>query len=166
MIEENIRDTNPLPYSDDTIYNFIDPRNVRYQHQLDIMLKMEQEGKDPLDPSVIDQDILFFTDFWYVSRNRFPYEEIEHQFLIIARNPIYNIENMSKEMWKELNYIRNKLISEYSIPGGALCFHFGETLFSGASLKRLHAHLIVPKETHKVKFTVGGNLVKKKTLLP
>lgn len=164
--EENISRDEILKYDELPQYNFIDPRNVRYQKQLDIMMQLENSGKDPLDPNIIDQEILFYTKFWYVSRNKFPYEEIEHQFLIISLNPIYKIDNMPVEMWEELKNIWDKLIVEYGIPGGALCYRFGDTLFSGASLKRLHAHLIVPKEACKSKFTVGGNKSRKKKLLP
>ncbi len=138
-------------------FKFIDPKNVRHKSQLDIMLQMEANGKDPLDPEIIDQEILFQTDFWYVSSNRFPYAEIENHFLIASRNPIYKVEDMSKEMWIDLKNVWVKLISEYNIPGGALCYRFGETTYSGASLTRLHSHLIMPKKGYKSKFTIGGN---------
>lgn len=146
-------------------YKYICPPNVRHQSQLDIMMQMESNGKDPLDPEVIEQDILFVTDYWYVSCNRFPYKEIEHHFMIASRNPIYKIEDMSKEMWIDLKNIWIKLASEYSIPGGALCYRFGEPSFSGASLTRLHAHLMMPKKGNKTKFTIGGNDTLKKELV-
>ena len=143
-------------------FKYIDPRNVRSQKQLDIMLEREANNEDPFDPLIIDQDILFTTDYWYVSQNRFPYEDIEYQILIISKYPIYTIDEMSSEMWQDLRNIMNALRKEYEIPGGALCYRFGDTLYSGASLKRLHAHLIVPKKDKKTKFTVGGNPVMKK----
>lgn len=145
-------------------FKYIDPRNVRYQKQLDIMLDREAKDEDPFDPEIIDQDILFTRNHWYVSQNRFPYDAIEYQILIIAKNPIYKIDEMSKEMWEELKEIMDYLREEFKIPGGALCYRFGDTQYSGASLKRLHAHLIVPKKEMKTKFTIGGNAVMKKEL--
>lgn len=141
----------------ESLYRFIDPRNAREGKQLDIMIQMETEGKDPLDPDFIQQEILFQTDFWHVSANRFPYNEVEHHFLIASRNPIYKIEDMSTEMWIDLKNIWGKLILEYNIPGGALCYRFGQTLYSGASLTRLHCHLIMPKRGYKTRASIGCN---------
>lgn len=138
-------------------YQFIDPRNAREGEQLNIMMQLEAEDKDPLDPGIIQQEILFKTDYWYVSENRFPYDEVEHHFLIASSNPVYKIEDMSKEMWLDLKNVWDKLILQYNIPGGALCYRFGDTLYSGASLTRLHAHLIMPKRGYKTKASIGSN---------
>lgn len=142
-------------------YKYIYPPNAKTQEQLDIMVNLEKEGKDPLDINNIDQIILFKTNYWYVSENRFPYKEVKKQFLIVALNEIYNIKDMSPEMWLDLKNIWDRLVLEYNLDGGALCFRFGNPAISSASLKRLHAHLIAPKEfdgeRHKVTFPIGGH---------
>ena len=68
-------------------------------------------------------------------------------------------------MWIDLNEVQLKLIADYNIPGGALCFRFGDCGYSGASLKRVHAHLIQTKLEQKTKFTVGGHKELKKSLV-
>lgn len=146
-------------------YKYVYPPNAREQKQLDIMIEQEENGIDPFDPEVIEQDILFSTNNWYVTKNRFPYDGIEHQFLVIAYNPIYSVEEINSVMWSELNDIWKKLMVDYNLPGGALCFRFGDPSLSGASLKRLHAHFIVPKDNSKAKFTIGGKKVLKKGLV-
>jgi len=138
--------------------------NARNQEQLDIMIDKDSKGIDPLAPDVIDQEIVFTTDYWCVSKNRFPYEGIENQFLISSISPIYKVEDINKEGWADLNNIWLRLKEEYNLLGGAMCFRFGDPSLSGASLKRLHAHIIVPKEDVKTKFTIGGNKVLKKGL--
>lgn len=147
-----------------TDYKYIYPPNARKQKQLDIMMSLEMNGKDPLAPDIIEQEILFTTDYWYISENRFPYEGVEHQFLIASRYPVYKIQDMSQEMWNDLENIWLALTNEFSIPGGALCFRFGDPSLSGASLTRLHAHLIMPKQEEKTKFTIGGHKTLKKGL--
>lgn len=137
-------------------YKYIYPPNARKQEQLDIMINMENDGKDPLNPQYINQEILFMTNYWFVSQNRFPYDDVEAQFLIVSRYPIYRKEDMNDSMWIDLQNIWNELTKGYNLPGGALCFRFGEPAYSGASLKRLHCHLIIPKENLKTKFTIGG----------
>ncbi len=138
-------------------YKFIYPPNARKQEQLDIMIDRESKGEDPLDPSLIDQEILETTKYWYISKNRFPYEGVEKQFLVVAKDGIYNINDMPKEMELEAFDIWKKLNVEYNLPGGALCFRYGDPSRSGASLKRLHFHVIVPEEEKKTKFSIGGH---------
>ena len=163
-IKEDVSSIEESVEEDYSSYKYIYPPNSRKQEQLDIMTNFEKNDKDPLDPDLIEQDILFFTKYWYISENRFPYENVERQFLIASRYPVYNIEDMSEEMWDDLNKVWLKLVSEYGLDGGALCFRFGDPSLSGASLKRLHAHLIMPKVEEKAKFTVGGHKTLKKGL--
>ena len=137
-------------------YKYIYPPNAREQEQLDIMLDMEAQDKDPMAPEYIDQEILFQTEYWHVSDNRFPYEGAEKQFLIVAMGPVYRFEEVSPEMWADLREIWRRLISEYHLVGGGLVFRFGDFSRSGASLTRVHCHIIQPKEGEKVRPGIGG----------
>lgn len=144
-------------------YKYIYPPNARKQEQLDIMMDMESHDRDPLDPNYIEQDILFTTTYWYISKNRFPHQGTGEQYLIVAKDPEYDIKEMSSEMWLELKAIWLTLTEKYNIPGGALCFRFGDQELSGASLKRLHAHLVMPTD-EKVRFPIGGHKTLQKGL--
>lgn len=137
-------------------YKYIYPPNAREQEQLDIMLRMEAEDKDPMAPEYIDQEILFQTDHWHVSKNRFPYEGAELQFLIVAMAPVYHMEDVTPEMWLDLQQIWRKLVDEYHLEGGAFVMRFGNPARSGASLTRVHCHLIMPELGAKVKPSIGG----------
>ena len=146
-------------------YKYIYPPNVRHQDQLDIMIDNDYNDIDPLDPNVLANEVLFRTKYWNVTKNKFPYEGAELHFLIVAMDPIYNVEDMPKEMMEDIQNVWIKLMTDYDIPGGALCFRFGDCSLSGASLKRLHFHLIKSKENDKSKFTIGGNKILKKSLV-
>lgn len=148
-----------------TTFNYIYPPNARTQEQLDIMINQEFNNLDPLDPEVIDQEILFSTNYWYISKNWFPYERAEEQFLIASLHPIYRIEDMSPEMWLDLQSIWITLKEEFNISGGGLGFRFGDSALSGASLTRLHCHIIMPKEEAKTKFSIGGRRELKRGLV-
>ena len=145
-------------------YKYIYPNNARNQEQLDIMLNMEAADKDPMAPEYIDQKILFTTDFWHISENRFPYENAEKQFLIVAKNPVYQMADISPAMWVDLQQIWQKLAHDYQLDGGAICMRFGNPAKSGATLTRVHAHIIMPELNQKVKFTVGGRTTLKEGL--
>lgn len=138
-------------------YKYIYPANAREQEQLDIMLRMEAEDKDPMAPEYIEQEILFMTDYWHVSRNRFPYKGAKSHFLIVARGPVYEVAEISPEMWLDLQEIWKRLMEEYNLDGGGLCMRFGNPARSGASLTRLHAHIIMPETDEKVRFGIGGH---------
>ncbi len=145
-------------------YKYIYPPNARKQEQLDIMIKKEAEGIDPLGIEHIDQEILYVTNYWYVTKNKFPYLGAELQFLIISKYGIYDIKDITEQMWAELKEISLNLIEEYQINGGAISMRFGDPSFSGATLKRLHVHIIMPKEEEKVRFGIGGHKELKKGL--
>lgn len=140
-------------------YKYIYPPNARHQEQLDIMLKMEADDKDPMAEENVDQEAqptLFRTDYWFVSENRYPYDGAEQQFLIVATGPVYTIEEISPAMWLDLQQIWQRLVKEYNVAGGGICMRFGDPAKSGASLTRLHAHIIMPQAGAKVRFPIGG----------
>lgn len=137
-------------------YKYIYPPNAREQEQLDIMLEMEDQDKDPMAPEYIDQEILFMTDFWHVSRNRFPYKGAADQFLIVAKDGVYDMNDISPEMWLDLQKIWQKIVHDYKLDGGGICMRFGDPAKSGASLTRVHCHIIMPEKDEKVRFGIGG----------
>ena len=146
-------------------YKYIYPPNTRKQEQLDIMMDNEYSNVDPLDPNILANEVVFTTEWWNVTKNKFPYEGAEYHFLLSSMKPVYSIEEMPQEMWEDLKEIWVKLMVEYNIEGGALNFRFGDCGLSGASLKRLHAHIIKPFEEEKVKFPIGGHKMLKKGLV-
>ncbi len=139
--------------------------NARDQEQLDLMVSFEDKNQDPIDPSILDQEVLYTGNHWVATVNRFPYENAEQHFMIVAKNPVYKLEDMSEEMQLELYQIWIYLKKTRKIPGGALCFRFGNGLYSGASQTRLHAQLIQPQQGQKVAFKIGGKRVLKPGLV-
>ena len=139
--------------------------NARDQEQLDLMVSFEDKNQDPIDPSILDQEVLYTGNHWVATVNRFPYENAEQHFMIVAKNPVYKLEDMSEEMQLELYQIWLYLKKTCKIPGGALCFRFGNGLYSGASQTRLHAQLIQPQQGQKVAFKIGGKRVLKPGLV-
>lgn len=140
-------------------FRFIYPPNARDQEQLDIMMRMEAAGKDPMALENVDQEaqkILFQTEYWHVSENRYPRAGSKISFLVVAMGPVYEIEDISPEMWVDLQKIWQRLVKEYGITGGGICMRFGDPAKSGASLTRLHAHIIMPEDGEKVRFPIGG----------
>ncbi len=76
--------------------------------------------------------------------------------MIVAVGPVYKIEDISPEMWLDLQQIWQRLVKEYDVTGGGICVRFGDPAKSGASLTRLHVHIIMPQDGEKVRFPIGG----------
>jgi len=150
-------------------YKYIYPPNARYQEQLDIMVTREENDQDPLDEDIIDQPIVYIGDHWYISENRFPHTGNGKQILIIARDPVYSEKDLTDEMWIDLKKTWLIANEKYSISGGGFCLRFGDPALSGASLKRLHIHIIQPSinlgQVEKQRFSIGGRTELKEGLV-
>ncbi len=80
--------------------------------------------------------------FWWVTDSRYPYSPVHHHCLIIHKEHITHIDELSSEAWSELNEILKQETQVRKIAGGTLMLRFGETCFTGASVSHLHAHLV------------------------
>lgn len=145
-------------------FKYIYPPNARHQQQLDIMMRLEGSNEDPLDIKNINQEVIINSEYWYVTRNKFPYEGAERHFLVVANKPIYCLEDMPTEMCVDFQVILQTLIEQYNLSGGGVCMRYGDPALSGASLSRIHCHVIMPREEEKVRFPVGGHRKLKKGL--
>ena len=95
------------------------------------------------------QKVILSTFNWYVFENDKPKENLEKQFIIVCRSPIFKIEDMNREMWDELQGIWIHIVQKYQIPSGALYFEFAKPSISKSSPVRLHAHLVMLKNIEK-----------------
>ena len=80
--------------------------------------------------------------FWTITDNMYPYKPSKHHRLIIHREHIAHIDQVSPPAWHELMEIFIKEVAERKITGGTLIMRFGDTKFTGASVSHLHAHIV------------------------
>ena len=80
--------------------------------------------------------------FWLVTESMYPYKPTRKHFLLIHREHIAHIQEISAEAWVELQEIIKDLTLSNDITGGSLMLRFGDTKFTGASVTHLHAHII------------------------
>lgn len=86
--------------------------------------------------------------FWKVTDNMWPYKATKHHILFILKDHLTEFSELSAEAWAELGELYKKEITARDIGGGTLMFRFGDTLYTGASVRHLHAHLIQSDPTH------------------
>jgi hypothetical protein len=132
--------------------SFTDPQNARFAEQRKVMEESEKSGECPFCWNYLEryhlEPILKKGQFWLVTANHWPYEFTRHQFLLIYRDHAENIIEIDAAAGAELLELTTWLIKEYNIKGGGLSMRFGETQFSAASVKHLHAQLIEPDANH------------------
>lgn len=133
----------------------VDPRNARAEGYKKIMSEITADGSCPLCPPMKwhPNPILQEHDKgkWIITANSHPYEHATHHLLIIPRRHIELLLGLSARDIKSIFALANWATKEFNIKGGGLTMRFGETLYTGATIKHIHAHLIVP--------TVEGNQV-------
>jgi len=139
---------------------YVDINNARSEKYAQQLQQIIDNGDDPFSMEYIQKyhpkPILKIGKYWYVTEIQDPYENAKQHFLIISNTFVETFKDMSDEAFSELRKLNEEVCEEYGITGGALCMRFGETSITGATVKRLHAHLIATDiEKGTVKFPVG-----------
>jgi diadenosine tetraphosphate (Ap4A) HIT family hydrolase len=142
----------------------VDIDNARNEEQTNVMRQIIAAGDDPFSAENLEKyhkkPILIDAMFWKVTENQWPYPNIAHHFLLIHKENVSSLEEVSGEAFKELLLLSQQLIMEFNIPGGALAMRFGETNRSGATVVHFHAQLICPKEGEQSIFYIGSQKTK------
>ncbi len=103
--------------------------------------------------------ILIKTKHWLVTENAWPYEGTKHHFVFIVRHHIEGAEHLTPLMWADLGAAFKKLIKKTKISGGSFVMRNGKMEYTGASVRHLHAQLIVgvqrSKQTEPLKALIG-----------
>ncbi len=98
---------------------------------------------------------------WFITKSSWPYKNTKFHFIILTLKHKENFGELSQQDWKQIISLAKWAISKFEIKGGGLAMRFGETVYTGATVCHLHAHLIVPqlkpdKRTAKtVMFPIG-----------
>lgn len=126
---------------------YVDLENVRHEHQKAIYKKIENEGIDPFSLTHFQKNhphpILFENTSWFVTQNAFPYENTSFHILLVHKEFITSIEEISNSAWLDLQESINYCIKKFSLTSGGFFMRFGDTSKTGSSVTHLHAHIIV-----------------------
>lgn len=87
--------------------------------------------------------------YWLITDNMYPYEGAKHHALLIHKNHITSLAEISPEGWAEFKSFIDWFAAERNIPGGALLLRFGDTAYTGASVSHLHANFVSPDGENK-----------------
>lgn len=107
---------------------------------------IKEQGVCPFCPDHLHEfhkkPILEETEHWVATENMYPYEGAREHLLVIHKNHIETLGEMSVNAWQELQMVITGITRAREIDGATMVFRFGDTRFTGASVSHLHAQLV------------------------
>jgi ATP adenylyltransferase len=151
---------------------FVDLDNARVQEQRQVMQQIIDADHCPFCLENLEEyhkvPILKMGQYWFVTHNQWPYQHTKIHLLIILKEHKEDLSELDPAVGQELLELAKWGQQEFHIPGGGLSLRFGETDYSAATVKHLHAQLIQPDiyhpnyETAPVRVKLGKVLAKQK----
>lgn len=128
--------------------NFVNDQNTgrpdkTYQK---VIQSISKDGVCPFCPEYFtkyhEKPTLIKGQYWILTDSMYPYKNSTHHFLLVHKKHVEQIQDVTKNAWKELKEIIDQITSDEKIPGATLLFRFGKTKYTGASVSHLHAQLV------------------------
>lgn len=112
--------------------------------------------------------VLFKNKSWLVTENAWPYEGTTRHFLLITLRHTEDAAKLTSQEWSDLGSAQRKLVKKYDLPASTLVIRSGDTKYTGASVRHLHAQLVVgsPRTASSTPITVLAGFGKKKLPRP
>lgn len=89
--------------------------------------------------------ILKRLDGWLITENFSPYENAKFHFLIVGEKHKEEMSELTPKDWRSITSLISWATNEFKIKGGGITMRFGDSLYTGATVKHLHLHLISPE---------------------
>ena len=127
---------------------FVDIGNVRTKEQRIWYEEIAQKGIDPFSPEHFPKThpkpILYENDSWFFTENAVPYNDTRYHFLVVCKYFATKAKELTQKMILDLHEILQYAEEEYNLDGHVMCMRLGNTKKTGASVVRLHFHIIAP----------------------
>jgi galactose-1-phosphate uridylyltransferase len=128
--------------------SYVDLSKARVPEQLEVMEGIQERQECPFCPENLSkthkQEILRKGAHWILTRNQWPYENTSLHLLAIAA---YHAESLADLHEGSFDELQDHLVwaeKEFDIKSGGIGMRFGDITQNGATVKHLHAQLIVP----------------------
>jgi len=142
--------------------SLVDPKFARGKMYKKAMEEIVAEGVCPFCPEHFKwhtKPILRYENDWFITENFKPYENAKYHFLIISKTHHESLSELSSKDLISVFDLARWAVVEYNIPGGGITLRFGDSNFTGATIKHLHFHLLSPErkngKTKPVYFPIG-----------
>ncbi len=128
-------------------------KNAREAEQVSVMQRALDNKVCPFCEENIEnyhpKPILFKTKYWMVTENAWPYKMTRFHFLLVYRpDHATNTADLKPEAFAEFNDILKRLQKDYGLVDGTILMRFGDTEKTGATVKHIHAQIIIGDKDH------------------
>jgi ATP adenylyltransferase len=138
---------------------FVDPRYAKGEEYGRVIEAILKEGNCPFCPAHFKWHThprLMQSGLWFITEARWPYPNASRHFLLISEKHLERFDELGEEDFCSVMFLAGWAVKGYDLPGGALALRFGDSRYTGATVRHLHFHLIVPDpEKGHVDFPVG-----------
>jgi diadenosine tetraphosphate (Ap4A) HIT family hydrolase len=134
---------------------------IRCDEQRRRMERCRENGTCYLCERLSNQDsITHEMEYWFVMKNDFPYDGTVHHYLIVSKNHVTQMEEISaeagSEFFKIVKWLKQHL---QNVTGFSIFVRSGDMNYTHASLDHLHFQFLVgtkkTEEVEKIKVTLG-----------
>jgi len=140
--------------------NLMNHDNARQAEQRAVMAQIEADGVCSFCPEHMPKyhkhPIEKTGEYWYVTKNAWPYENTAHHFLFVTNEHVSDSSELSADAWTELLQLQKWLVDSYNIENGTLMLRTGDMSKTGSTVQHLHAHFIVGADPNKPVITRVG----------
>lgn len=136
-------------------------KSSEYKETLDAIIKTDKCPFCPDNFKYHKKAILKKFNGWCITENSWPYENTQYHFLLICGEHKEEFIELNDKDFKAIKVLTNWVIKKYNILGGGLAFRFGDSTYTGATVRHLHAHVLVPQLDNQkgmaipVRFPIG-----------
>lgn len=126
---------------------FVDQRYAKSKRYAQDLAEINRAGVCPFCPGKIQwhpKPILERDGGWFITENAHPYPNSERHYLIIGDEHKEELDELTATDLSSILALA-KTVTCNRAKGGALALRFGSTSHTGATVKHLHAHIIIPQ---------------------
>ncbi len=129
--------------------------NARLGEQRSVMETIVEDGVCPFCLEHLrkyhKKPLLAENDSWVLTENQWPYEGAGVHLLLILKRHIETLETLSADEWVDLGELVSYANHHFPLQGGIVGMRFGDPTFSGATVRHLHAQIVVPRMNSETK---------------
>lgn len=140
-------------------HSVVNPQYAKTDEYRKVLEEINTRGKCPFCPDELPrfhkEPTLFKIGEWQITRADFPYEDTLEHFILLGETHKIDFLQLTDEDWLSVRKLFAWAITEFNLPGGACTLRFGDPRYTGATVRHLHFHLIVPRVGKVVNFPIG-----------
>jgi diadenosine tetraphosphate (Ap4A) HIT family hydrolase len=141
-------------------------KTAREKAQLERMIDLRKRNICAFCPENIRQEttskVEIETDYWIVKKNDFPYKNTKYHYLVIPKEHIKTVSELSDESKKEFLEVISFLEKKFKFKSYDIGIRSGDIRLNGGSVEHLHAQIIVgdvDNPNHKpIRFKMSSSL--------